>query len=83
LSCNDNAVIEIQHTQIIFDLQTPFVEILAGFVQLQTAKKYQMYNNRPSIKVSLFEKVIATHCLYSLKQNRPAKADIYWLFFDK
>jgi hypothetical protein len=29
LSCNDSVVIEIQHTQNIFDLQTPFVEILA------------------------------------------------------
>jgi len=29
LSCNDNAVIEIQHTQKYFDLQTHLVEILA------------------------------------------------------
>jgi len=34
VSCNDNAVIKIQHTQNIFDLQTPFVEILAGFSRL-------------------------------------------------
>ncbi|MGYP003399756779 len=29
LSCNDNAVIEIQHTQKYFDLQTHLVEFLA------------------------------------------------------
>jgi hypothetical protein len=56
MSCNDNAVIEIQHTQNIFDLQTPFVEILAGFFLCRTATQYNSGQQNRSLKLIAEEK---------------------------
>ena len=63
MSCNDNAVIEIQHTQNIFDLQTPFVEILAGFFLLRTATQYNSGQQNRSLKLATAEKSELSYCL--------------------
>jgi hypothetical protein len=63
MSCNDNAVIEIQHTQNIFDLQTPFVEILAGFFLLQTAIQYNSGHKNSSSKLITAKQLNVSCCL--------------------